>query len=360
MTAVRAEEMRDGMPIGGDDAELAVRDAGPPAALQHGGDLAAARARFPDAPAPWVDLSTGINPRAFPLPEFPAEAWTRLPGRAELDGLLAAAAAAYGAPGPDHVVAAPGTQALIALLPRLVPSARRVAVLGFGYEEHPESWRRAGAEVAIVDDIAALGHADVAVVVNPNNPDGRLVPVDRLAAVAAEIGRRAGLLVVDEAFADMAPTGMSLVPHLEGTGAVVLRSFGKAYGLAGLRLGFACAAPALAARIAAMLGPWAVSGPALAIGTAALGDRAWLAGTIAAATADAARLDGLLAGAGFEVVGGTPLFRLARHAEAGRWFERLGRAGILARPFARRPEWLRFGLPADAAAWSRLAAALSG
>jgi cobalamin biosynthetic protein CobC len=139
---------------------------------------------------------------------------------------------------------------------------------------------------------------------------------------------------------------------------VVLRSFGKFFGLAGLRLGFAIAAPDIAARLRASLGPWAVSGPAIAIGEAALADSAWIAATQRRLAQAAQRLDALLAGAGLDIVGGTSLFRLAQTPAAAPLFETLGRAGILVRRFAEHPTWLRFGLPGDEPAWKRLAGAL--
>lgn len=250
---------------------------------------------------------------------------------------------------------APGTQILIETLPRLRPPAR-VAVLGPTYAEHAAAWARGGHAVAAVPDLAAAGEAEVVVAVNPNNPDGRVIPPEDLLASARDLGRRGGLLVVDEAFADLEP-GRSLAASL-GPGLVVLRSFGKTYGLAGLRLGFALAVPETARGIAAALGPWAVSGPALAIGRTALADRAWRAGAATARAADAARLDRMLARAGGAVVGGTCLFRLAHFADAALLFDRLGAAGIYVRRFADRPDLLRFGLPAGKGAWCRLSRVL--
>ncbi|MFI5014125.1 MAG: threonine-phosphate decarboxylase CobD [Hyphomicrobiales bacterium] len=325
--------------------------------VYHGGDLAAASLRFPDAPKPWLDLSTGINPVAYPVGELSADAWTRLPESAAICSLEAAAAAAYGLRDATLAVAAPGAQALIQWLPRLVP-ARRVGILGFTYAEHEACWRAAGASVSTVDGIEALEEADVAIVVNPNNPDGRFVPREELAALARRLARKGAVLVVDEAFMDAEPASRSLAPILPPTGAVVLRSFGKLYGLAGLRLGFAVASPPLAAAVRQALGPWAVSGAAIAIGRKALADTPWRERTIARLASDIARLDTLLGGAGLAIIGGTALFRLARHARAAPWFEHLGRAGILVRPFPARPDWLRFGLPGREADWRRLEAAL--
>jgi cobalamin biosynthetic protein CobC len=316
------------------------------ALAHHGGDLAAARRLFPDAPQPWIDLSTGVNPRAYPLPEIAPEAFTRLPDAGALGRLEAVAAARYRARG--ETIAAPGSQAIIQTLARLIP-ARRVGALGATYQGHARAWP---VEVERVDRLEDLADFDVAIVVNPNNPDGRIVPAAALLELAARMAPR--VLVVDEAFADFDAAEESLAPTLPDRGAIVLRSFGKTYGLAGVRLGFAIAGADWAGPLRAALGPWAVSGPAIEAGLAALADAAWFEAARARGAAEAARLVGLLAARGWRVIGGTKLFRLAERADAGEAFLALSRAGILARPFADAPNRLRFGLPPDEAAWGRL------
>jgi cobalamin biosynthetic protein CobC len=323
--------------------------------IRHGGDLVAARAMFPGAPEPFVDLSTGINPYPYPIPPLAPDVFTRLPEAAALDALAAIAAQAYGAPSATHVVPAPGTQILLSMVAALVPPGR-AAVLGPTYAEHVRAAARAGHRVEEVGDLGQLRGVDLAVVVNPNNPDGRMVPRAALLACAADLP---GLLVVDEAFMDVAAASQSLAPDVGGSNLVVLRSFGKFFGLAGLRLGFALASPAIAARLRAGLGPWAVAGPALAIGAAALQDQSWAATTRVRLAQAVLRLDQVLLGAGLEIAGGTALFRLARRPAAPTLFQHLGRAGILVRCFADQPDWLRFGLPAREPDWHRLAAALA-
>ncbi len=318
--------------------------------IEHGGDLEALGHRYPQAPRPWIDLSTGINPVPYPIGILPAEGWSRLPSRAAEEALLAAAARRYRVGSGATIVAAPGTQALIQLLPRLQPRSR-VAILGRTYAEHALCWRREGHEVSVVADLAATEGADVVVLVNPDNPTGRLVPADALRAV------KAALLVVDEAFVDFLPAQASLAGALPGN-AVILRSFGKTYGLAGVRLGFAIAAPTLVQRLRGALGPWAVSGPALEIGRQALADDAWLDAAGRRLSTHSERLDTLLKAAGCRVLGGTILFRLAEHGEASRVADALARHGIHVRRFADRPTLLRFGLPANDEGFARLASAL--
>ncbi|MGH6796053.1 MAG: aminotransferase class I/II-fold pyridoxal phosphate-dependent enzyme, partial [Methylocella sp.] len=185
-----------------------------------------------------------------------------------------------------------------------------------------------------------------------------LVAAPDLRALAAVLGKHGGLLLVDEAFIDLLEPGASAVPDTAESGVIVLRSFGKTYGLPGLRLGFAIAAKPVAEKLRAALGPWPVSGAAIAIGGKALTDAAWLAATRARLHAGARALDKMLAAAGFAAAGGTPLFRLVRHEDAQGWFERLAKAGILVRRFAARPAWLRFGIAGSDAGRKRLRAAL--
>lgn len=323
--------------------------------IWHGGDLAQARALFPHAPEPWIDLSTGINPIPYPLPDLPLSLWQRLPGADEEAALQAAARRAYRVPDGAGIVAAPGTQILIEVLPRLVGPGP-VAVLGPTYAEHEAAWRKAGLPVQMITQESEASSARILVVVNPNNPDGRVVPPSELTAWAQSLAARDGWLIVDEAFCDFSPQA-SLVPTLPDR-TLVLRSFGKSYGLAGLRLGFAIGDSEVLHRLREALGPWAVAGPALRVGATALADRPWLDQAAAAREADAARLDALLAPCG-QVLGGTSLFRLLQSDKAVALFAHLGRQGLYVRRFQHKPDLLRFGLPAGDEAWRRLEQALA-
>lgn len=313
----------------------------------HGGDLDAARARWGEGD--WIDLSTGINRVPWPVPPLPPEAWQALPTRAATEALLAAAGRAYATAAP--MIALAGAQAAIQLYPRLAaPGFARV--LGPTYNEHAAALAAQGWGVEVVGTAEALAGADLAVVVNPNNPDGRSHAPDALRALA----ERVGLLVVDESFADP-------VPHLslasDPRGALVLRSFGKFYGLAGVRLGFALGPEALVRRLGELAGPWSVSGPAIAIGTAALADADWAAATVIRLWEDASRLDAAARRAGWRLVGGAHLFRLYETPDAGQAQARLARAQIWSRRFPWHECWLRLGLPGNSTEWARLEAALS-
>lgn len=325
--------------------------------IAHGGRLSEARRLFPDAPEPWLDLSTGINPHPYPLPVLLPERFTRLPEPEEVEALQAVAASAYGVTDPSMVVAAPGTQILIDLLPRLWPT-HLVAVLGPTYAEHAHAWAKSGARVENVATLQSLRNAAVAVLCNPNNPDGKRYSPEELLALADALEVGGGTLVVDEAFADLEGEGLSLAKVLPHPAIIILRSFGKTYGLAGLRLGFALAAHERAVRIREALGPWAVSGPAIAIGREALSDRAWLAAAAERLVQAARELDACLSQNGLRVLGGTRLYRLAESDSSAAIFSRLGNAGIFVRRFANQPTWLRFGQSGGAGDMERLRAAL--
>ena len=322
----------------------------------HGGDLAAAELRFGRPAAGWLDLSTGINPFSYPLPPFDPAVWQRLPSGELEEMARRAAAEAFGVADAECVVVGAGSQALIQVLPRLRPFSR-VAVVGPTYGEHANCWTNAGHQLLPCETLDRIGDADVVVVANPNNPDGRKYDARRLLELADGMAARGGLLIVDEAFADCTPE-LSLAAHVRN-GLIVLRSFGKFFGLAGLRLGFGIAEPGAARLLRLALGPWPVNGPALAVGCTALADHAWIAETRCRLASEAAALDMLLVRARLSVIGGTHLFRLVNAPRAWALYEYLGQRGILVRPFAASPRWLRFGLPPGEKGRRRLQDALA-
>ena len=331
-----------------------VSEAGAPAVVfaGHGGRLEAARTTWPDAPSPWLDLSTGVNPQAYPAPRASRAMRARLPDPAALAELEAVAAAAFGA-APAHVCTTAGAEAGLRLLALSLP-AHKVTIVAPTYGGHAEAWADAGAAVTTVTD-AQAADGDAVVLVNPNNPDGRRLQAREVLALARRQAERNGWLIVDESFVEAAPE-LSVAAGAGGA-LVVLRSFGKFYGLAGLRLGFVLGAPSLLARLRARQGEWPVSADAIAAGAAAYPDARWAGRTRRRLARDSTRLAAMLSATGFEVLGGAQLFLLVRAPDAMIRFERLARRGVLVRPFDRAPDQLRFGLP-PCGAWRRLETAL--
>ena len=324
--------------------------------LEHGGNLREAIAGSDRLPEDWIDLSTGINPHAYPVPALPAHAWHRLPEPSP--ALDAAARAYYRAPA---MLAVAGTQAAIQALPHLV-DVGRVVVSAPSYAEHAHAWRRGGHAVREVqyDHLdAALDACEVMVVCNPNNPTGACIAPEVLLRWAARLSARGGWLVVDEAFGDTAPE-LSVAGHSGQPGLIVLRSVGKFFGLAGLRLGFVAAHEALLSRLQDVLGPWCVSGPAQEIGCAALRDTPWQQGMRARLAGEGARLNELLAAHAISATG-TALFQWwwCSPARAAAMRQHMAAHGIWVRLFSGGAGGIRIGLPPDEAAWQRLAAALA-
>ena len=321
--------------------------------LEHGGRLLRAVRHYGIAREHWLDLSSGIAPWPFAIPPIPLDAWARLPETE--DGLEQAARRYYGA---EQLLAVAGSQAAIQALPYLRPHGR-VGVLSPCYAEHPHAWQRAGHQLVELDDAQvdeALDSLDVLVLVNPNNPTGRRVERERLLGWHARLARRGGWLLVDEAFIDTTPEH-SVADCAERPGLIVLRSFGKFFGLAGVRLGVVIAEQPLLLRLAELLGPWTVPGPTRVLGQVCLADSAMHAAQIARCQQASQRLGGLLTQAGLAPSGGCDLFQYLRDDNAEQLHEFLARRGILVRLFA-HPAAVRLGLPPSEADEQRLRQAL--
>ena len=311
----------------------------------HGGNLEQARATY--GGTDWIDLSTGINRVAYPVPAVSAEAFAALPTHAAMTGLLQVAAKVYGTSAP--ILALSGAQAIIQLVPMLRPKGL-ARVLGPTYNEHAATLRACGWRVEEVGALEALIGADIAVVVNPNNPDGRHWAREALRQLIGKVG----LLVVDESFADSMPE-QSLAGDAGIDGLLVLRSFGKFYGLAGLRLGFALGASADISRLSDLSGPWPVSGPAIEVATLALKDSTWVKATTLRLLGETVRMDSICNNLGWQSLGGTPLFRLYATLDAAQAQAHLARAQIWSRIFPYSKTWIRLGLPGGEIEWARMA-----
>ncbi|WP_273829576.1 threonine-phosphate decarboxylase CobD [Pseudomonas sp. SBT1-2] len=317
--------------------------------LEHGGRLRKAAEQYGIAEADWLDLSSGLAPWPWTIPEIGIRAWARLPETD--DGLEQAARDYYGA---AHVLPVPGSQAAIQLLPRL-RRAGKVGVLSPCYAEHAEAWRRSGyivREVLEQEVDFFLDSLDVLVVVNPNNPTGLSLTPERLLDWHARLAQRGGWLVVDEAFMDNTPQ-LSLAAQADQVGLIVLRSFGKFFGLAGVRLGFVLAERKLLKLLAEQVGPWAVSGPTRVLGQVCLRDSQGHARQRLRSEVASLRLAHLLERHGLKPQGGCALFQWLITDRAELLHEFMARRGILLRLFSHNSS-LRFGLPADEADWSRL------
>lgn len=333
-------------------------------APRHGGNLGEAIRRFGRPREDWLDLSTGINPVGYPVPMPPPSVWRDLPDT--FDDLRDVAARYYGVP-VETVVPCAGSQAVIRTLPALLRPGR-VAVASLTYSEYAPAFAHAGHTlVSWLGPEAGLPDVDYLVWVNPDNPTTRSVSRETLAQWQAQLTARGGMLIVDEAFADLSPA-TSMTPHAGEDGLVILRSVGKFFGLAGIRAGFALCPEELGQRLTERLGAWTVSGPARFAVRTALCDSAWQCAARERLLQEGERLLSLLRDQCWPTVG-TPLFAWTPHALAPQWHAQLAEQGVWTRLFDARPissadaiqtlPSLRLGLPATEDEWQRLAGALA-
>jgi len=304
----------------------------------HGGGIDVAVTQFGGIRQDWLDLSTGINPVPYPIPPIAPDAWNALPDKSATDELETVARRFWGVPDGAATLAAPGASSVIARIPYLVETGN-VRVESRTYNEHEAAFRIAGWQLS--DD-----KPDARVIVSPNNPTGKYWAGND----------RAPFLIIDESFCDLDPN-QSHIKLAVNSGTIFLKSFGKFWGLAGLRLGFAIGDPELISALKEALGPWPVSGPALSIGTAALADDSWANKTRTRLKNDAARLDSVMQNAGAAIHGGTDLFRLYKVDDAAAWQTHLAKHHIWSRIFPYSTKWLRLGLPAPDR-WEQLESAL--
>lgn len=318
----------------------------------HGGALDLMKAKFPDAPTPWIDLSTGINPWPYRGPQLGDNAFDHLPTQSAQTACKQAMAQAIGA-SADHICLSPGSELLIRLLPVWL-DVRRVAILSPTYGDHVEAWNGQGCDVIeTTDPLAYADQVDAVVVCNPNNPDGRTFTREELRRARKSLEARGGWLIVDEAYCDLTPE-LSLAGDGGLASLIILRSFGKFFGLAGLRLGAMIVPKPLRARVSQHLGVWPVSSAALRIGASAYRDTEWQDQTRARLGRARELLRRVLQSNGLDVTGETDLFCLAYSDRATETWEHLARSGIYVRRFDAMPHHLRFGLPADEDEFTRL------
>lgn len=318
--------------------------------LEHGGNLYAASQRYAIEPDEWLDLSTGINPESWPVPlSLPTSLWSKLPD--SNDDLHHAAQHYYHC---DSLLAVAGSQAAIQTLPRLRAHSR-VGILTPAYAEHAHAWRQAGHQVIELEstDIdSLLSQLDVVIIINPNNPTGELFSPQQLLAWHNQLARSGGWLIVDEAFIDTTPEH-SLAQHCPLPGLIILRSLGKFFGLAGLRVGFVLAMPELLHALADVLGPWPIAQASRYLAQLALVDHNWQAQQRKHLPQQSHRLYALLKKYNLTPTSGCALFQWLCSSHAEQWHHLLAQQGIFTRLFS-RPQSLRFGLPKSEADWQRL------
>lgn len=330
--------------------------------LVHGGQLSTMAQRYQIEEEDWLDLSTGIAPIAYPIGIIPTACWQRLPQNKE--GLLHAARGYYKT---HNLLPTPGSQSIIQMLPQLCRArgfaSSKVWLPKVGYQEHRKAWQKADFQAIDYTDVTELSqieHKDIVLLINPNNPTGQLSSNEDVTALYSAINAKQGLLIIDEAFMDATPQqsmvrarGRHNPPIAQQESAelqdnsdslIILRSVGKFFGLAGIRLGFVLANEDWLNAMALSLGPWAVSGPALFVGEQALADTHWQEEQRVVLCRLSRALQRILEHAFTQTVQGTLLFKTVRTFHAPAIFEALCRQGIYVR-LCDEKDALRFGIP---------------
>jgi cobalamin biosynthetic protein CobC len=335
--------------------------------MEHGGNKIQAARLFGFQPSEMIDLSTGISPRSYPLDpsQFTTEDLIALPQAEDEQHLVQIMRSTWSVADSADITLGPGSSVLISLLPHLYHGrAHRVLCPNPGYTEHEIAWRDAGFTIVTyaAGEVPAVEFDQVAaiVAVQPGNPMGNIAQVAAWKDLMDQAALHDVMVVMDEAFIDLMPE-YSLAPHLGQKGCVVVRSLGKFYGLAGVRLGAALGHPDDMASMRRQMGPWAVSTMALHYGAQAIADTAWADDQRRWLSERMSSLKSGLADRGVTILGSTNLYCLIEVNEAAQIQEGLAKQGFWTRIFNENPRWIRLGLAVDDdvtarffTAWDRL------
>ena len=310
--------------------------------MEHGGNASEVALLYGIAPADMLDLSAAISPISYPLPPLVQSEWQTLPNRLSEQAVLEAARQAYQLPSGVNICLAAGSQSLLQAAPYLLSPTKVWHDKRVTYNEHLPAWAHAGHDCLISVDMPPAISA--AIIVRPNNPDGFIMPIDRVLDCAHHCQRQGGFVLVDEAFSDVIPE-QSLIPYSQDLPLVITRSFGKFFGLAGLRLGFAIGQEKYITALRARIGPWPVAMPALQAALCALADRNWHSAHRQFLSNHATQMKEALSMSGLDFTGGCALFLTFSHDKAHDLHQYLARKGIWTRIYSSYPHLIRFGLP---------------
>lgn len=265
----------------------------------------------------------------------------------------------------DRIVCGAGSDELLHLLAQSYLGEGDEAIsTEHGFLVYPIVTKAAGATSVVVKEknlrtdvdailAAVTEKTKIVFIANPNNPTGTLIPRDEIAAFIASVPSDV-VVVLDEAYdeyLDPEEASDSLTRVADHPNLVVCRTFSKAYGLAGLRVGFAVAHPALTDLMNRVRQPFNVNSVALAAAAAVLKDESYLQRSRELNRSGLERLQSAFERMGLEYVPSSGNFVLVRVGDAAAINESLLRAGIIVRPVGNYdlPDWLRIsvGLPEE-------------
>ncbi len=343
--------------------------------LQPTGRLRGLSPYEPPASGPFVDLTLDANEGMAPenvlenvLTGISAEDLRRYPDTGELERALADT---YCIDAERVVVTNGGDDAIERACGAVLEPGREAVLHHPTFEMIERGVRLAGGEVRSIEWIegafpvrecvAAISPAtSLVAIVSPNNPTGSVISFDGMMEVVRAAARVGALVLADFAYIEFAnedPT-RSL---LDEPNVIVVRTFSKAMGLAGARVGYALASSEVAHWLRTVGGPYPVSSISATIALASLRSAGEQRAFVNNVRSEREELSSLLRTFGYTVLDSQANFVTARFADARFVWNSLASLGIGVRAFASRPEldgFLRITLPGDEAAFDRLVRAL--
>ena len=330
--------------------------------FHHGGQLDRIKQGYPDQQLPWVDLSTGISPFSYPIDVDVQSSYQCLPqGHKKL---IAAASSFYGV---DNGLPIPGSMWAIQHLPLIrkvnpntntVNDIRPVLLPRVGFNEHAKAWSAWGFNIEYYENMPStdqLERVQACIVINPNNPTGVHYQKQDLLKVHKKLSDNNAWLIVDEAFMDLTPEH-SCIKESWQQDLIVLRSFGKYFGLPGIRLGSLMASEAVIADAKKLLNEWSINSAAQQVATTAYLDTEWQYEINKRIKVNSARLKKLLESLNM-ISQGSDFFQTHISSNAESMCQHLLRLGVYVRLLDDQ-SGIRIGLPREEDHWSRLEAAL--
>mgnify|MGYP003304323619 FL=1 len=318
--------------------------------IQHGGDIDLAIKKYGGQRADWIDLSTGINRTSYPWQESVKVELRDLPSSKLLMGLEKAASRAYKVAEGTDTAAVQGAQQIISLLPICLKNYNSVAILGPTYNEYEKAFKSSGIKAETVSEVSKLSSSDIAIVVNPNNPTGKVIAEE----ILDDLSKKVRILIIDESFKMFSSRRIQKFDNV-----IQINSLGKFFGLAGVRLGFVSGPSDFIKLVRGMLGPWPISSIAAEIGIIALSDKTWISEMEKILLEGSNVLHKACSTKNWKLVGKTNLFHTYATSSCLEVEEQFAAHYIWIRTFDYSETWVRLGIPTSKYEWTRVRQALN-
>ncbi len=318
--------------------------------IQHGGDIDLAIKKYGGQRADWIDLSTGINRTSYPWQENVKVELRDLPSNKLLRSLEKAASRAYKVAEDKDTAAVQGAQQIISLLPICLKNYNSVAILGPTYNEYEKAFKSSEIKAETVSEVSKLSSSDIAIVVNPNNPTGKVIAEE----ILNDLSKKVRILIIDESFKMFSSRRIQKFDNV-----IQINSLGKFFGLAGVRLGFVSGPSNFIKSVRGMLGPWPVSSIAAEIGKIALNDQAWISQMEKILLEGSDVLHRACNRKNWKLIGKTNLFHTYATSSSLKVEKQFAAHYIWIRTFDYSETWVRLGIPTSKYEWTRVRQALN-